>query len=38
MKPFMENNQGEKLSVQEGDAKTLNLVTIKRAGTEQQKP
>jgi hypothetical protein len=38
MKPFLEKNQGEKLSVQEGDAKTLNLVTIKRAGTEQQKP
>jgi hypothetical protein len=36
MKPFEE--KGEKVSVHEGDAKSVSLVTIKTASTEQQKP
>ena len=38
MKPFYEKGQGESVSVQEGDTKSVNLVTIKTASTEQQKP
>lgn len=38
MKPFLEKKQGEKVSVQEGDAKSVHLVTIKTANTEEQKP
>lgn len=38
MKPFYDKGQGERVSVQEGDTKSVNLVTIKTASTEQQKP
>jgi hypothetical protein len=37
MKPFEDKGQGEKVSVQEGDTKSVNLVAIKTAGTEEQK-
>ncbi len=36
LKPFEE--KGEKVTVQEGDAKSVNLTTIKAVGTEEQKP
>jgi hypothetical protein len=36
LKPFEE--KGEKVTVQEGDSKSVNLTTIKTAGTEEQKP
>ncbi|MGA2427277.1 MAG: hypothetical protein ABSH13_02130 [Candidatus Acidiferrum sp.] len=36
LKPFEE--KGEKVTVEEGDSKALNLTTIKTASTEQQKP
>ncbi len=38
MKPFEEKGKGEKVSVQEGDAKSANLVVIKTAATDEQKP
>jgi hypothetical protein len=38
MKPFLEKKKGERISLQEGDTKSMNLVAIKNAGTEQQKP
>jgi len=37
LKPFIEKKQGEKISVQEGDTKNVNLVAIKTASTEQPK-
>jgi hypothetical protein len=36
LKPFEE--KGEKVSVQEGDSKSVNLTEIKTASPEQQKP
>jgi hypothetical protein len=36
LKPFEEKT--EKVSVQEGDTKSVNLITIKAVGTEEQKP
>jgi protocatechuate 3,4-dioxygenase beta subunit len=36
LKPFEE--KGEKVTVQEGDSKSVNLTTIKTVGTEEQKP
>jgi protocatechuate 3,4-dioxygenase beta subunit len=36
LKPFEE--KGERVTVEQGDSKAVNLVTIKTAGTEQQKP
>lgn len=36
LQPF--ESKGEKVSVQEGDAKSMDLVTIKTVSTEQQKP
>ena len=36
LKPFEE--KGEKVTVLEGDAKSVNLTTIKAVGTEEQKP
>jgi hypothetical protein len=38
MKPFVEKKQGERISLQEGDTKSMNLVAIKSASAEQQKP
>jgi len=38
LKPFEEKGAGEKVTVQEGDAKSVNIVTIKSVSTEQQKP
>ena len=38
LKPFLEKKKGENVSVQEGDKKSVNLVAIKNASTEQQKP
>ena len=38
LKPFEEKGVGEKITVQEGDAKSVNIVTIKTVSTEQQKP
>ena len=37
LKPFIEKKQGEKISVQEGDTKNVNLVAIRIANTEQPK-
>jgi hypothetical protein len=37
MKPFLEKNRGEKISVQEGDRKTVKVVAIKTVVTEQPK-
>jgi hypothetical protein len=36
LKPF--EGKGEKVTLQEGDAKSVNLTTIKTANTEEQKP
>jgi|tagenome__1003787_1003787.scaffolds.fasta_scaffold20989340_6 protocatechuate 3,4-dioxygenase beta subunit len=38
MKPFLEKKKGASVSVQDGDTKSMNLVAIKNASTEQQKP
>jgi hypothetical protein len=37
MKPFLEKNRGEKVALQEGDTKTVDVVAIKTASTEQPK-
>lgn len=37
MKPFVEKKQGEKITVQEGDTKSVNVVVIKTASTEDAK-
>lgn len=38
LKPFEEKGAGEKVTVQEGDAKSVNIVTIMTVSSEQQKP
>ena len=38
LKPFLEKKKGERISLQEGDTKSMNLVAIKNASTDQQKP
>jgi hypothetical protein len=37
MKPFLEKNRGEKVALHEGDTKTVDVVAIKTASTEQPK-
>jgi hypothetical protein len=38
LKPLEEKGLGEKMTIQEGEVKSVNLVAIKTASTEQQKP
>jgi hypothetical protein len=38
LKPFLEKKKGERISLQEGDTKSMNLVAVKNASAEQQKP